>query len=158
VSDVARGKGTQAEMRAALLGEVSCHGEKPDDELQRAYEHAHRIVGERGRGMEDLSLLLARAVVRLSSHLVELTEREREAKIAGDEQRVRQATEVAELTLQLAGSRERTRAMMRQLADVRQLNERAVELMLAMLEGKSQRISDHPEWVLELGQLSGAES
>lgn len=154
---------SQDEMRRLLLGDVSCRGEKPDDELQRALGVAHRIVAERGRGMEDLSLLMARAAVRLGSNMVELAEWQREerrragaAEIAEGERRVRHAAEVAELALQLAGARERIRTMMRQHAQVSSKQERAIELMLAMLGKTRHRISDHPEWILELGKLSGA--
>ena len=62
------------------------------------------------------------------------------------------------LALQLAGARERIRGMMRQHARVVSQQEQAIELMLAMLAKKGHRISDHPEWVLELGRLSGAET
>lgn len=149
-------------MRSQLLGAVSHSGEKPDDELQRAFGVAHEIVGERGRGMEDLSLLLARAVVRLASHLTELSERERARDQtapppADGVAEMRHAGEVAALTGQLSDLREKVRTMMRSHARVCAVNERAIVLMLAMLEKSDHRISAHPEWVLELGRLSGAE-
>lgn len=147
--------GSQADVRRRLLGDFSVRSEKPDDELQRAYERAHAIVAERGRGMEDEVLLLARAVVRLSSHMVELSERQSAAEAIRDTRRVDQATEVAELTLQLAGARERIRVMMRQQAVVLSERERAIELMLAMLDKAADRVRDHPEWIEELGKLSG---
>lgn len=151
-------QGSQAEVRRQLLGDLSSRSEKPDDELQRAYEHAHEVVGARGLGAEDEVLLLARAVVRLSSHMVELSERQRASDATEDARRVDHATEVTELALQLAGARERIRVMMRQQTHVASERERAIVLMLAVLESKDHRVSDHPEWVLELGRLSGAET
>lgn len=148
-------RGSQAEVRRTLLGDFSARSEKPDDELQRAYERAHEIVGARGRGMEDESLLLARAVVRLSSHMVELSERQRATEAAEHARRVDRATEVTEVTLQLAGARERIRVMMRQQASVASERERGIELMLTMLDKAADRVRDHPEWIEELGKLSG---
>lgn len=142
-----------AEMRQLLLGDVSNFGEKPDDELQRALGVAYQIVGERGRGMEDLSLLLARAVVRLSSLRVEEIEQERRS----DAHRVESAVRATEREAQLSDARDKLKAMMKQHAQVCALNERAIVLMLAMLDEPRHRIGDHPEWILELGRLSGVE-
>lgn len=147
----------QAKIRRLLLGDVSSRSEKPDDELQRAYGRAHEIVGARGRGAEDEVLLLARAVVRLSSHMVELSERQRATEATEDARRVDHATETTELALQLAGARERIRVMMRQQTHAALERERTIELMLAMLDRSADRVCDHPEWVGELNKLSGVE-
>jgi hypothetical protein len=140
------------DLKNMLLGEVSNFGEKPDDELQRALGVAYKIVGARGRGIEDLSLLLARAVVRLSSGKVEEVEQERQR----DALRVEGAVHATAREAQLAEAREKIRTMMRQHAHVSSEREQVIELMLAMLSNKDHRISDHPEWILELGRLSGA--
>jgi hypothetical protein len=139
------------ELKNMLLGEVSNFGEKPDDELERALGVAYKIVAARGRGIEDLSLLLARAVVRLSSGKVEEVEQERQR----DALRVASAVHATEREAQLCDAREKLKTMIRRQAQVAADQEQAIELMLAMLDCKDHRISDHPEWILELRRLSG---
>lgn len=145
---------SQREVRRQLLGTVpGWPQETSDDETQRALVEAYETVSGDGRGVEDRVLLLARSVVRLTSLLLETAERRR-----GDEalSRVDQSAEVAGLTASLSNSREKVREMMRKLARVTAEQEKSIELMLAMLERKKDRVADHPEWVKMLGELSGA--
>lgn len=148
--------GSQAERRRSLLGAVSMRGEKPEDELQRALGRAHLIVGERGRGMETEDLLLARAVVRLSSHLTELAERER-GRAGRDVETTRVVAENLDLVSRLSAAQESIRLMMSKYAKVESEQEEAIELMLAMLASPKHRVSDHPEWISALKSLSGSE-
>ena len=148
---------TQVEQRRQLLGDVPGWplGEKPFDELQRALGVAYKIVKERGRGLQDDELLLARAVVRYSSLIIEVAEKFDPEKV--DAERATAAAKIVELESRLSASSEKIREMMRSNARVVSEQEQAIELMLNMLSCTSDRIKDRPEWMKLLGKLSGAE-
>jgi hypothetical protein len=135
-----------APQRRRLLGEDEVA------ELERAMRTAHELVAEFGRAVEFPELLMARALVTMCEMFAALRAEEHER----NKRKIRQVVDVIDLTGLLEEARASVSLLTRRNTVLASEQEAAIELMLAMLERKKDRLVDHPEWMTELTRLSGA--